>query len=296
MGRKMWFGTEEWMQWIDVPYSGADVSPQGSGASGVLIGGGGYALPARGSHKVYNFSWGNAAAIEAAELLQAYASGAYGNGLLYFHDPLTYRTNILPAQWAQPSLALEYDAPWLVPGVEPLAAPTPSWQAKRLPVRSAKYDITAEPGDLRESLFIPVPPGFTLRLGAFYSYTGSGGVYVAPVNSAGATGSPTRVTPTSPTGEDTTPATIIPGAIGVRLWVGRTSVDTSSVTLSALIARLIPGGVPLLGNEITGPWVAGQGHSGCRIDGRPTRVEISGVNGGQVGYAATLREVGSWER
>lgn len=50
-----------------------------------------------------------------------------------------------------------------------------------------------------------------------------------------------------------------------------------------------------LKHEVYGPWVGGQGHSGCRFDGEPTYIEYTGVNGGQVGYAATFREVGSWE-
>lgn len=295
MRRKMWFGTEEWMQWIDVPNSGADVSPKGQGAAGVLLGGGGFVMPARGSHKTYNFSWGEAAAISAAELMQAYASGAYGDGLIYLHEPHTLRTNILPAQWAQPSLALEYDAPSLIPGVRPTALATAGWQANRLPVKSARYAITAAANDTSRSLFIPIAPGYSLRVGAFYQYTGTGGVFVAPVNAAGEMGASTQIAGAAYDSAQITPTTITPGTIGVRVWVGRTSTATSTVTLAGLVARLLPTITPVTPAMIAGPWVPGQGNSGCRIEDRPTRIAISGVNGGQVGYSAVLREVGSWE-
>ena len=40
---RMWFGTEDKMQWIDCPLQGADVSPLGWSAEGTLLNGGGYA-------------------------------------------------------------------------------------------------------------------------------------------------------------------------------------------------------------------------------------------------------------
>lgn len=43
-----------------------------------------------------------------------------------------------------------------------------------------------------------------------------------------------------------------------------------------------------------GPWVGGQGHSGCRFSGKPTYIANSPVNGGQVQFAASFTEVGSW--
>ncbi|HLS01353.1 MAG TPA: hypothetical protein VK054_05130, partial [Beutenbergiaceae bacterium] len=53
-------------------------------------------------------------------------------------------------------------------------------------------------------------------------------------------------------------------------------------------------GPPFSGNTPDeGPlWLTGTGNSGCKIVGNPTWVANSGVNGGQIGYAATLKEVG----
>lgn len=41
-----------------------------------------------------------------------------------------------------------------------------------------------------------------------------------------------------------------------------------------------------------GPWIGGQGHSGCRFSGTPTYISNSPYGGGRVGFAATFVEVG----
>ncbi|HLS02888.1 MAG TPA: hypothetical protein VK054_13090, partial [Beutenbergiaceae bacterium] len=56
-------------------------------------------------------------------------------------------------------------------------------------------------------------------------------------------------------------------------------------------------GPPFSGSSPTeGPkWLPGSGNSGCKFVGNPTWIANSGVNGGQIGYAATLKEVGDWQ-
>src|SRR5690625_875381 len=57
-------------------------------------------------------------------------------------------------------------------------------------------------------------------------------------------------------------------------------------------------GPPFSGSSPTeGPkWLPGSGNSGCKFVGNPTWIANSGVNGGQIGYAATLKEVGDWQQ
>ena len=50
-----------------------------------------------------------------------------------------------------------------------------------------------------------------------------------------------------------------------------------------------PGSAPLT------EWLGGQGNSGCRFVGSPTYIENTGVNGGQISYAASFKEVGDWQ-
>ncbi|MGO2150805.1 MAG: hypothetical protein ACTH32_06345 [Microbacterium gubbeenense] len=300
MASKMWFGTEDHMEWIDTPLSGADVSAEGWGVGGTLLNGGGWGAQSFGGHKNYNFSWSNASARQSASKMEAYRRGSYGRGLIYFHDPLTYDTNILPAHWADPSSAIGGEAPSLVRNANPVAAPVPSNNLE-LPVLGAKYTIsqlvpTGYPGKAR-SLFIPVPPGYNLRISAVYESTStSAGVYWAPATAAGV-GTVRRLAPVAPGASPSTfPATLLtPGSAGVRIWAGRSGTG-GTVTLYGIVARLIPKARDVSNAPARkGRWAPGDGHSGTIFQGFPTRTNLSGVNGGQVGYAATFREVGAWQ-
>jgi hypothetical protein len=294
----MWFGTEEYMQWVPAPMSGADMGAKGWATSGTLLNGGGFGAGSFGSHKNYSFSWSAASSPEAALLMQAYQAGTYGRGHIQLVDPTAYGTNILPAHWADPSLALGNEAPTLLRTRNLPVTPsvTSNFRANRLPVRGATYDLTAAavgfPG-ARDSLFIPVPPGYQLRLGAFYSATATAGLFAAPVDAAGSAGTPIKLTPLAADASVIIPDAVPAGALGVRLWLGKTAPGPASATLRALIARLVHGALPD-GKELYGPWVAGEGHSGLIFNGPPTYVKYNGVDGGQVGYAASFKETGSW--
>ena len=314
---EMWFGTEGRMRWIPAPLAGADVSPQGWGSTGTLLGGGGFAFGSFGSHKNYQYGWSAASKAQAASIMQSYASGTYGAGLLYFIDPFTYRRNILPAHWADPSLALRGMPPLIrTYNVTLTGTPTAVWATNDLPTQSVTYDLALTvagfPGHAN-SLFIPVPPGRKLALGAIYTRTGSGGVYAAPVDAIGRAGAPQLLTEVSQTATEIAPDIIESGALGVRLWIGKSATGAGTVTLTALTARIIDGAVaggtgygeggygvvPFGGGAtipvgISGPWVAGEGHSGCRFDGRPTYIEHGGWSGDQAEYAVSLKEVGDW--
>lgn len=294
---KLWFGTVDRMEWVATPNRGADVSPEGWDAGGSLLNGGAYQLNSFNSAKNYVFEWPASSAREAAQLMKSYADGTYGRGLIYFVDPLCYTTNILPAMWADPSMGVGSEAGSLVPGITPTGTPTSGNPDLRLPVRSAFYDLTltgtSGPDNLDDSnsVFLPVPQGYSLRLAGFYSSSGSGGVYASPVGTGGSVlASVTAVEPSENLDHQTvlTPA---PGTVGYRIWVGKILPGGSGVTLSALSARLAPIGEPTPGPRY---WVGGQGNSGCRFSGKPTYINQTGVNGGQVSYAASFREVGSW--
>ncbi len=300
MGMKMWFGTEERRVWVPLPSTGADSSPLGSSTNGTLMGGGGFVAGSLNTHKQYVYAWSNASTRQAALLMQAYHAGAYGRGLIYFHDPLTFDTNILPKQWSMPSIALEHEAPTLLPLLDPpiTETATADAEANNLPLASVTYDLAGIPHGFqgaRNSLFIPVPPGFTLRLGAFYEATGSGGVWAAPVDAVGTAGTPVKLTEMANDATEIVPDVITPGTLGVRLWVGKSASGAATVTLAALIGRLVSSITPDNPIKLAGPWIIGEGNSGCRFVGAPTYIKYNGVGGGQVGYATTLKETGSWE-
>lgn len=298
--RGFWFGTERRMDWFPTPNRGADMSPSGWGESGELLNGGGYVFSSFGSHKNYSFEWPSSSRTEFAQLMKAYADGTYGRGLIYFQDCLMFETNVLPARVADPSMAIGYEGSTLVYGVQPSGVPQVSGP-NNLPITAARYNLnTVQPGFRKGAggVFIPIPEGYTLLLGAFYAHSGTGGVFYTPQNLQGNLGTAVRAD-SLPDTADTLVSSIIPwspSVAGVWVWVGKSSSGEAAVTLKALSGRLARTEAPFLEklSVAKGPWLPGQGHSGCKFEGKPTFVANGPVNGGQIGFAATFREVGSW--
>lgn len=291
----MWFGTMEYSQEIEPPLSGADSSPDGWTDDGVFLGGDGYAVNSFNTHKVYVYSWAGSSSREMAQLMQSYRSGTYGRGKIYFVEPTIYDTNVLPAKWADPSITLDYEGPSLVPGVVGTPVNTSSFSVNRLPVKSVYYDLSNEPAVITlndsNSVFIPIPDGMQLNLGAFYSSTTTNvGVFAITVTGSDSQIGFTRLTPKSTTDPNLfgNVITKVPGAAGVRLFIGKFLAGGGTVTVSAIHARLSPVGVIPEGPAY---WIGGQGHGGCRFVGTPTYITNNGVDGGQIEFAATFREV-----
>lgn len=284
------------------PLQSADSSPAAWGTEGTLLNGGGYGFYSFGSHKRYTYEWPQSSSPETAQMMKSYRDGTYGRGLLYFLEPGIYRTNILPAHWADPSMSINNEAPSLVYGLDPIAVPTSGGATLGLPVTSAQYDLSNTPAQSNptpdSSVFLPVPTGHTLILGAFYSATGTGGVYVTPINSNGTLGTSVKLTEKPNTDTAVVTDQFSGDITGVRLWVGRTDATSSSVTIAAMSGRLIETSdvpnAPKLAKLVAGPWIGGQGHSGCRFSGTPSYVTNSPIEGGRVGFAASFIEVGSW--
>lgn len=282
----MWFGTEEKMGWIETPQTGADVSPQGFGATARLQNGGGHARKSWDSHKVFQFSWGDSASRELAAKIHAYRNGTYGRGLIYFHDPMYYDTNILPRRWADPSMAVGFEAAPLIYDNYPTAVATAA-NTLDLPTQTAVYNLPANYDGLgtADELFIPIPTNFTLNVGAIYS--ASNAATVLYVRTPGGNTNITKglVSTTALTTH------VISGQPWARIGIRTGVASPQTISLTALTARLVPPGEAA---RTTGPWYPGEGHSGCDFDGSPTLINYNGVNGGQVGVACTLVEVGAW--
>lgn len=319
--KNLWFGTHaSGMRWMPTPLSGAEMSPEGWSTGGTLLNGGGYQQNSFGSHKTYTFEWPSSSAREAAALMKAYADGTYGRGLIYFVDPLLYDQNILPAQWADPSMVLDYEGASHVYGEVPTRVATTNPKPNRLPFISAVYDLSYIRSGFRgfeDAVFIPIPEGHSLMLGAVYTSTGSGGVFVSWQDSNGSVQTAQRLTQVSPAEVDNFLPDVAVNGEGVWLWVGKSAAGVASVTITAMIARLVKtsdfntgsvygdgfygqfaygGALPYRVTKLfNGPWQSGMGHSGCRFIGKPTYIANTGVNGGQVSYAASFIEVGSWQ-
>ena len=293
---KMWFGTKERMGWVETPQSGANVSPTGMTAEADLLNGGAYVRNSWGSHKNYEFSWGDAADRQLASLLHGYANGTYGRGLIYFQDPMFFETNILPRHWADPSMAVSYEAPDLTGGlIQPTYTPTPP-NSHNLPANTAIYGFGNNVGYdgfvNGDAIYIPVPEGMDLIVGAYY--TGTGGAKVV----ARKDGATEYVLTEHAVGDPTNMTTIVRGAgyveIALRDGAGGTLV-IAGITARLRVASTSDLLIPVGGELGDGTWYSGEGNTGCRFVGKPTLYSNTGIGGGQVGLACTLREVGAWQ-
>lgn len=306
MSCDMWFGTQEYATWIPTPLRGADVSAQGWGESGSFLNGGAFAFHSYNSHKEFDFSWRTTSSRKEAQTLMSFYSGTFGRGKLYFLDPLTMKTNVLPARWADPSITCDFEGESLVPGIDPLQVSRSDTERLQLPVTAAQYQFESHvQGDLRDvGVFVPVPPGYAAVVwGVTDSTAGATGarVRVGTVSRGGS------VTPSANPLPNTTPATIqtqgdggevfpaTPGMIGIQIWIGGTTpgaVVDGTVTVNALSVEILPY------DEVTqyiqlprNHWYGGQGNEGVRFLQPPTYINQTGVDGGQIEFAATFTEV-----
>lgn len=284
----MWFGTEDRMGWIITPNTGADVSNIGNNSAVGLINGGSSIRHSWDSSKSYQFSWGETANQLLVSLLQAYRNGSYGRGLIYFHDPMHYSTNLLPKRWADPSMAVNSEAESLIPDMSPTSSNVGVSQ-NNYPVTAADYMVPARYTSQTAGmeLFIPIPEGMSLILGASYVGTGARLYYRTPTTALGLLPLLTlngRV------------ATTLINGPWARIGLRNPGATAQGLSINGMTARLIPytPDGSSIGSYGDGPWYSGQGHGGCKFDGDPQVINYNGVDGGQMGLSANFREVGAW--
>lgn len=342
--RALWFGTEERSSFFKTPLRNADSSPQAWSDGGVLLSGGGYQLNSWGSHKVYQYEWGSASSMLDAQRMKSFYDGTYGRGLIYFYDCNIYDKNVLPARWADPSIALDSEGTGLVYGVEPTVADDDfDTSINEYPLRGVTYDLTNVESGWRgreDALYLPIPEGYTLAFGAAGSTEGYGRVMYRTSNKGVLNVSVGSVEMLSEDGDTSLgygldaygmdDFAVEPGArvintyipssatvSGVWIFLGKPESGSGSVTLHGMTARLVktslvqgefslgygldPYGTwpygsysPYSAVIAAGPWTGGMGHSGTRFMSPPTFSTTGPLSGGQAGFAASFREVGSY--
>lgn len=309
----MWFGTQNYMTWIEPPLHGAESSPQTWSSDGTFLNGHGYAFSANNSHKVYNYAWSGASSREDAQRMKSFADGSYGQGKIYFTEPHLYDLNVLPARWASPGMTANFEGPSLVPGIDAtLEAPSTNL-AYGLPVQGATYEFESytQPDPRSAGLFIPVPPGHVVHITAFGTPAGTGSafpqIYATRVGLGGDLIAPRNIiTPVAPSlgshelqfqsPEDWSHVMPASGSIGVQLWIGGSNTDSvvsGTITVRAIQVRILPSNEDFINYSAlayTG-WQGGMGNAGTRFVGKPTYVTHNRINGGQIEYAATFKEV-----
>jgi hypothetical protein len=270
----MYFGTQERMTWIKCFTTESGIGKVGWSVSSQFINGGASVRQSATSHKEYTVSWPLASAADTAAITD-YADKVYGTGLIYFLDPFSLTTNVLPLHWSVPALAIE-DAP-VVNGsdIRPTGVSTAA-NTQSFPTTSAVYTFDAT--NTFKTLWVPLPAGYTFHFGAFGSASGTAAVTLNGVAA-------TLLSPTSSARVNTT----ITGVPGVTISFS----GIGTLTLAGMMAQVRPTGeaVPV------GGFISGRGHSGCRFS--TAGVAVNGFSAPQAldfqSVSATLIETGDWE-
>jgi hypothetical protein len=285
---QFYFGTQQRMIWAECPSINVDISSKGWSSQNNYLNGGAGLTTSNVGHKEYQFNWNLTSADNIYSVVDYY-SGIYGTGPLYFLDPFSTRSNVLPKYFAAPGITTLGGAPGLLPfsaGVNPSTVTTPA-NSYGLPLTGAGYPS----GAASLIQWIPVPQGYSVGIGVF----GSG----APLQYKWDTGSLTNITYLNPaTSSPVIMNTLLaPGASdsGIGLY----TPSGSAFTVYGIIVQIRQGSVPATAFPTsvtnTGKWISGRGHSGCQFNAEPTITGYSSAMD-KVGASATLVEVGAWQR
>jgi len=302
MAKQLWFGIPtKKMQWVPAPLAGAQSSNVGYVESMSLENGGAAIARSASFHKQYEFEF-NAPlrGSEGLNVFNKFASGFYGEGLIYFADPYIFEQNLFPAHWASPGLVelgwpdIYYQATGYT---VPVFADTAS-NSYNQPLRTMQQVVTTggttPNARSYSSCIIAVPPGYTLHFGWSGSVSGSGRVYYRTIDSSGAYGTPTAITAlsaTSSTRMNTTVAST--SAVAVQFYLGSTDGSFGQVAITSMMAQLHTTGVS---PTLTGEHSPGEGHTGLLFADEARVETYQYVNPPRKALATTLVEVGGWRR
>lgn len=285
MDRHIWFGTRDAMRWVPAPavsnYAGGAVNWS---SRMQYLNGGAYVRNSYGSHREYSLSWNLRSQFELNVIVD-YAQGMYGTGLIYWSDPFAMYTNVVPKDWATPYLAALDGANITDLDVRPTLTAT-SANVYGFPTQSAV--ITGVTGDKARKVYIPIPPGHDLLLGAWGS-TNSGTIGMKaqqtnqtavlmvwkPVNDMSMTN--VRRFSGGTTGS------------GIELWING-GTAAASATVTGVMGVIVKEGEGVEWQQFQ----SGQGHSGCRFEGIPQSSPYSAALD-KIGMSAKLVEVGAWQ-
>lgn len=280
----MWFGTRAYMQEVTDPSISPAYDAGEWGEAVQYLNGGLGVFRSVAAHQTYVLTWDLMPRAEVRKITD-YADGVYGDELIYWLDPVAADQNVLPQSWATPSVA-GYDGVPLAGDDRPVLSANPVL-SQGYPAELATYTVD-ETTALR-SVFIPIPPGYSGWVGVHGGSGAAGFVKVTPFEGAVA-GTP--VNPTILTTATTTRVnTEISGASVTGMEISLDNSTPGSFTLAGMIAQVLPDGVV----PETGGFISGQGHSGCRFVGRPSRSPYTVAAGlDLVAVTAKLGEVGEW--
>lgn len=240
MSSKVWFGNRAKQAWIPAPQAGLEWSLIKRSNLISLENGGVYVDDSRASHRESTPEWAGTPA--ELRTIKEFENGVWGPGPYWLVDPYVADINMLSPWWAAPGIIADGDWPEIGPGAGVAAslATGPLGQ----PTRAITYTPTVlHNGALPTRRFtILIPPGHKLAFGAHGTRTGSGVIALRGTTAAGGVTNATAI-PLDPTGNTVfSSTTLFPYSSGFRvvdIFLARSTVTTSTVTLSSIRARLL---------------------------------------------------------
>ena len=109
MGKKMWFGTAQFAQWVPCPSTGMKRDLVGFSDEINFENAGVWIEESAGFHAEYSmdFPVSDASDYNGIEAFNRFAAREHGDGYLRFVDPMQSDQNILNPSWASPGLLRE---------------------------------------------------------------------------------------------------------------------------------------------------------------------------------------------
>lgn len=278
----MYFGNRKLMRWVKAPAPGAGFTTAGYTGRMEYLNGGVGLRESTNAHQEYTLAW-DSASREDIRLITDYAYGMYGDDLIVWLDPLSMSSNVLSKSWSMPAIGAKDGVP--LAGTERPELVLNENLSLGYPSEMARYTVNSS--DALRKTHIPIPEGYTAWVGA-HGVGANAGLLVQPTSSGVDAGSPTLV-PVVSTSSTQRFSNSFRGGSGVGIDISLPPGVT--VTLAGLMVQVLP-------NSVTperGGFISGEGHSGCRFDGKPSRTPYFFADGREsIGLTAKLTEVGEW--
>jgi len=253
MARKQWyFGRlgytstavlSNQMFMLPAPDTGLSATRSGYVETLAFENGGAGVVRSHGAARTYecNFGVAEASGREGLDAYTDFQEGLYGSAPVYVADDMNYTTNVFPPNWASPILT---SRGWkAIYSSSPTSYPVTGPNAYRQPTSGATYNITTAintiPDGGHASVFIPIPPGHSLYMGAAGTRTGTAGVQARPVYRDGGFAPVVNLTLLSPSGATRLNTTFSGETFaGVVFYLARTSTAASTISLTSLMGQI----------------------------------------------------------
>lgn len=240
----MWFGIPGvHMQYVPCPLIDSTISRSRYLEEIKFENGGGDLRRSPAYQMVYDLNFdGPAHEVDGIDAFNKFASGFYGDGLIYLAHPTNFETNMFPAAWASPALIEE--------GWPNIATATPTFTSTnttqyRQPQRTATWNITDQAGVYTKSVKIVIPPDHTLHLGVSGLATGAGVVRVRPINTDGSFALEQDLVLLSKSGSTRMNTTFAGSSYqAIELFITRSSDTAATVSITSMMAQLHPTAAP----------------------------------------------------